>query len=145
MKKILLFVIVIIFLSLEFFNLPKEVFAAKTRIRTPSGKKTVVTSGSYSSASIYPSRLGMVVNLFNLDKVSKVSYVLSYTGSAKSQGVVGSFVPGAATDARELLFGTCSRGACVYHENVTNARLTINFTLKAGGIFTKRYLLKVRK
>ncbi|MBI4067136.1 hypothetical protein HY407_02035 [Candidatus Gottesmanbacteria bacterium] len=143
MPKISLIIFLLILLNIG-LAFPHSALALKKRVRS-GGPVRSVTGGNYSRVSFFPSRLGININFSNLDKVSKVSYVLSYTGSGKAQGVVGSFAPGANTDARELLFGTCSRGACVYHENVTGARLTINFTLKTGSVFTKRYLLKVRK
>ncbi len=143
MKKITIFVAVLIFLHLGLLIHPPTILAAKQRVRSGGGVR--VTTGNYSKVSIYPSRLGTIISLFNLDKVSRVSYVLSYTGSGKPQGVVGSFIPSSASDSRELLFGTCSRGACVYHEGVKTARLTINFTLKQGGVYSKRYTLKVKK
>lgn len=139
--KRLLFILSSVFV-LTLFLMPQDAYARKIRVRSTG---TAVAAGSYSSVSIYPSRLGIIINFFNLNKVSKVSYVLSYTGSGQSQGVVGSFAPPAATDSRELLFGTCSHGACRYHENVKTARLTLNFTLKNGGVSTKRYLIKVKK
>ncbi|OGG14237.1 hypothetical protein A2773_06465 [Candidatus Gottesmanbacteria bacterium RIFCSPHIGHO2_01_FULL_39_10] len=144
MKKLTLIIAVLIFLQLGLLIHPQSIEAAKKRIRSTGGGVRV-TTGNYSKVSIYPSRLGTIITFFNLDKVSKVSYVLSYTGSGKPQGIVGSFVPSVPSDSRELLFGTCSSGACVYHEGVTTARLTINFTLKSGGVYTKRYILKVHK
>ncbi len=134
-KIILLYIIILISAGALIF--PRIILARKTRLRS-SG-----SGGTFSSVSFFPNRLGIVINLFNLNKVDKVSYVLSYVGSGQTQGVVGSFAPTANSDSRELLFGTCSHGVCKYHENLSNAHLTLNFTLKAGSVVTKRYRLKV--
>ncbi len=123
-------------------------YAAKKYVKPATSAGTsggAATSGSYSRVSLFPSKLGLNVNFFNLGNISKVSYVLSYFGSNQSQGIIGSFAPSTPTDGRELLFGTCSHGACRYHENVKDARLVINFTLKNGLVVTKRYKVIVHK
>ena len=137
-RKILL---VIIFLFILLSIKPTPVHAAKKRIR-PSNKTSVGTY-SFSKVTFLQSRLGVNINFFNLGQVSKTSYVLSYEGSGKAQGVVGSFAPNGTVDSRQILFGTCSSGACVYHTGIKDARLTITFTLKNGKSAVKRYILKV--
>lgn len=129
-------------MNLGIFAFPQVVQARKIRVKSGGGSGG---SGSYSSVSFFPSRLGIVINLYNLNSVSKVSYILSYFGSGQTQGVVGSFTPTSNTDSRELLFGTCSHGVCKYHEGITNAHLVLNFTLKSGAVVTKRYILKVHQ
>lgn len=138
-RSLLIFLIIL----LASFSVSFPVSAAKKRIKSSTSKTTSGGGLSFSKVSFFPNRLGMNMNFFNLGQVSKVSYVLSYTGSGKAQGVVGSFSPVGTTDARQLLFGTCSSGACVYHTNVTNAKLSLTFTLKNGKSIVKRYILKV--
>lgn len=120
------------------------VHAAKPRIQkrlSPASKKTV-TGVSLSSAKLSSASRSVIVSFFNLDKVSKISYLLNYTGSGQSQGVGGSITPSGKTDSREFYFGTCSKGVCTPHYNIKNASLTMTATLKSGGSRTKRYLLR---
>ena len=114
--------------------------AAKKRVRT-----TVVTSKgvAYSSAKLSRGTNSVILNLLNLDKVSKVSYILSYSANGIEQGAAGSISPAGATDSRDLYFGTCSKGVCTPHYNIKNASLTVSVTLKSGGTYTKRYKLKI--
>lgn len=114
--------------------------AAKKRIRTTA----IVNKGVFfSSAKLSRGTNSIVVSLFNLDKASKVGYVLSYSANGIEQGAAGSISPSGATDSRDLYFGTCSHGVCTPHYNIKNASLTVTTYLKSGGTYTKRYRLKV--
>lgn len=118
--------------------------AAKPRVQkvAPARSKTVVSGASYSSAKLSSASRSVVVSFFNLDKVSRISYLLNYTGSGQSQGVGGTITPSGTTDSRDLYFGTCSKGVCTPHYTIKNAALTITTTLKSGGTRTKRYILR---
>ncbi len=125
-------------LSESFFATP--ILAAKPRVkRVTAGGSNV--GGSYSSAKLSRAT-NSIVAFFNLGNVSKISYMLSYTGSGFTQGVVGSIVPKGPTDQRDLYFGTCSKGVCTPHYNITNARLTITTILKSGSRNVKLYRIK---
>lgn len=122
---------------LTFFLLIPAAHAAKPRVQT-----RVVTGTSYSSAKLSSSSRSVIVSFFNLDKVSKISYLLSYAGSGNAQGVGGAISPSGAADSRNMYFGTCSKGVCTPHYNIKNASLTVTATLKSGGMNTKRYILR---
>ncbi|MBI3955990.1 hypothetical protein HY339_01930 [Candidatus Gottesmanbacteria bacterium] len=120
------------------------VHAAKPRVQksVPAASKKVVAGVTFSSAKLSTASRSVVVSFVNLDKVSKISYLLNYTGSGQSQGVGGSITPSGTTDSRDLYFGTCSKGVCTPHYNIKNATLVVTATLKSGGARTKRYLLR---
>lgn len=125
-------------------TLPHHVFAAKLRVQknVPAVKRGVTAGVSFSSAKLSPASRSVVVSFMNLDKVSKISYLLNYVGSGNSQGVGGAIIPSGTTDRRDFYFGTCSKGVCTPHYNIKNASLTVTATLKSGGIRTKRYILR---
>ena len=118
--------------------------ALKKRVFAPLKTKVVKTSGvSYSQAKLSRATHSVVLTLTNLATVSRVDYVLHYTANGLSQGAIGSAVSGGkSTDSRDLYFGTCSKGVCTPHANITNAKLTVTTTLKSGKIHSKRYLIK---
>ena len=116
--------------------------AAKPRVRTTTTKKTTgVSSGTYSSVKL--SKPNIVISFFNLNKVTKITYILSYTAGGLEQGAGGAVnYTTSATDSRTLYFGTCSKGACTPHTNIKNAQLLVTTTLKSGGTHTKLYRIK---
>lgn len=124
--------------------LAPSVHAAKPRIQkgAPAISKKTVAGIPYSSAKLSASSRSVIVSFINLDKVTKISYMLSYTGSGQVQGVGGAITPSGATDSRDLYFGTCSKGVCTPHYNIKNATLSVTATLKSGGTRTKRYILR---
>lgn len=124
--------------------LTPSVHAAKPRVQknAPTVSKNVVAGVSYSSAKLSAASRSIIVSFFNLNKVNRISYMLSYTGSGQSQGVGGAITPSGTTDSRDLYFGTCSKGVCTPHYNIKNATLTVTVTLKSGGTRSKRYILR---
>lgn len=127
---------IILFLAFVF---SPSIYAAKKRIRVAAPRGT-----SYSSARLSRATNSIVLTLLNLGKVAKVTYVLSYNGSGREQGVVGTLAPtGQATDSRDLYFGTCSHGVCTPHYNIRNATLTVTTELTSGATNVKRYRIKV--
>lgn len=129
-----------IFLILLIAIIPlQHISAAKKRVRIAAPKGI-----GYSSAKLSRGTNSIVVAFLNLGKVAKVTYVLSYVGSGREQGVVGTIVPtGVATDSRDLYFGTCSHGVCTPHYNIRNATLTVTTELTNGATNVKRYRVKV--
>jgi hypothetical protein len=122
--------------SLIFFASPLSgVHAAKKLIRAPKA-----VSLSYSKVSLSRSTHSAVISFFNLNKVKKIEYALSYSANGISQGVMGSFSPsGQSSDNRDLYFGTCSKGVCTPHYGIKNAVLVVTTTLNSGATNTKRY------
>ena len=131
---------ILLLVSLAFLS-PAD--AAKSRGRN-SSTNTKLTITGYSSAKLSRGTNSIVLSFFNLDKVGRTTYTLSYDANGISQGVVGSITPdGQITDARDLYFGTCSHGVCTPHYNITNASLVVTTSLKSGATNTKRYRIKV--
>ncbi len=122
----------------------KPVYALKQRVYY----KPAVRSGgsidavSYSSAKLNRPARSVDITFKNLDRVSKVNYELSYTANGIPQGAIGTLTPSGSSDARNLYFGTCSKGVCTPHTIITNAQLTVKTTLNSGGVNTKRYRIK---
>ena len=133
------------FLALIFSLLPNfftPVYAAKLRAKRSSVPKT--PGISYSSARLSRATNSVIVTFLNLNQVKSSTYTLSYQASGFSQGVVGTVVPtGQASDSRDLYFGTCSRGVCTAHYNMKNVVLLVETALSSGGVYTKRYKIKV--
>lgn len=142
MNPALLFTLLACILSLFLAAVP--VHAAKTRIQKSAPvRSTKVSAGiPFSSAKLSTPSRSVVVSFKNLDKISKISYLLNYTGSGNSQGVGGTIIPSGTTDSRDFYFGTCSKGVCTPHYAIKNASLTVTATFKSGGIRTKRYILR---
>lgn len=143
MKNVLkVFILVYFFLFTPLVTRPA--FALKKRVLTPVKKAAAKTSGvSYSKAKLSRPTHSVLLTLTNLATVFRVDYVLNYSANGLSQGAVGSSIPGGkSTDSRDLYFGTCSKGVCTPHTNITNAKLTVTTTLKSGKIHSKRYLIK---
>ena len=133
---IFIFAFLIIFLTVA----TKQTLAAKKRVRTTA----VVNKGvSYSSTKLSRGTNSIILSLTNLDKTSKVGYLLSYSANGIQQGAAGSITPSGTTDTRDLYFGTCSHGVCTPHYTIKNATLTVTAYLKSSGTYTKRYRLKV--
>lgn len=118
----------------------KEVSAAKKRIRIPQARYIGLT---YSTAKLRPDRMGIIVNFLNLGSVKNITYILTYLGNGVDQGVQGTITPsGEATTSRELLFATCSKNICTWHNNLQNMRLTVTTSTKTGSVSTKIYRVK---
>lgn len=131
-----------IFLALALFlSLGKEsVYAAKKRIKPVAAAKSSV---GYSSVKLSRGTRSVVVSFINLSNVKKSSYTLSYSANGIDQGVVGTIVPSGSTETRDLYFGTCSKGVCTPHADISRATLVITTTLKSGGVTSKRYTIKI--
>lgn len=134
----------IVITVLTFFLLSVPVHAAKSRVikSFPVARAKVAAGVSYSSAKLSSSSRSVIMTFANLDKVTKISYMLSYTGSGQTQGVGGAITPNGTSDSRDLYFGTCSKGVCTPHYSIKNASLAVTATLKSGGTRTKRYILR---
>lgn len=144
MKRVLFCLCIIAILILaESPVYPHSVYAAKKLVRKAKVLTKSATGISFSSAKLSRVTNSIVLSLYNLNKASKVSYILSYTASGIDQGVVGAITPSGTTDSRDLYFGTCSKGVCTPHYAIKNAVLTVTTTLSSGGVTAKRYRIKI--
>jgi hypothetical protein len=99
---------------------------------------------SFSTARLSRVTRSVIVTVLNLDKAQKITYELRYTANGIPQGAIGTILPGGkTTDTRDLYFGTCSRGVCTPHTNITGASLVVRTTTTGGGVNTKRYRMKI--
>jgi hypothetical protein len=125
--------------------LARPAHAAKPRLRrgTPAAAGPAVRGISFSTARLSRATRSVVVTFLNLDKAAKVSYELTYTTNGIPQGAIGTVAGGGSSDTRDLYFGTCSKGVCTPHYNITGARLVVRTTTTTGGVNTKLYRIKM--
>lgn len=147
MKRLIYSIIIPILLITYLLALTTPAHAAKRRTRR--------TTRSYSSSSGYVyvpytrAKLNRLTNsvsvtFLNVDQTTESNYTLAYTANGVPQGAVGTVAyTGSSTEVRDLYFGTCSRGVCTPHYNITNASLTIITQLQSGGVYRKKYVIKI--
>ncbi len=132
----------IIFAIVFLLLFASPVCAAKLRVKKIGPAST--PSVSYSSAKLSRLTNSVIVTFQNLGTVKKVSYELSYMANGVAQGVMGTVqTTGLISDSRDLYFGTCSKGVCTPHYNITGATLTITSQLTNGATNIKRYKIKI--
>lgn len=136
-KFLFLFLSTFIYLSL-----PSPCHAARQRTRKPRQQVVYVSQGVSSSVRFRPDRLGLLITFSNFDNLTSGRYELIYDSNGITQGAGGSILLG-DTDTKELLFGTCSGGVCVFHENISNARLSVVSVLNDGTTILKPYRIRV--
>jgi hypothetical protein len=137
-RRSIIFVILFIILT---GLLSPSVYAAKKFIRKSRTPATL--SLTYSTAKLSRSTNSIIVYFQNLGNVAKISYELNYLAMGKDEGAMGVISPQGANDSRDLYFGTCSKGVCSPHQNITNATLTIHTKLKSGATNVKLYRIKI--
>jgi len=136
------FVLLFVFLFLVF---PVQ---AKVLPRFVGGVKS--GGGSSSSAFVVSPKLrgdkrALSIYFGNLSKVKNVSYVFTYQGNGMDQGAMGSVDASSGNSTtRELLFGTCStNNVCIYHSNISSARLEVTIEQLSGKKTIKKYRIKI--
>lgn len=72
-----------------------------------------------------------------------ISYKLTYTADSVPQGIESYHTPNDGNTQKELIFGTCSRSDCTYHQNITDMEFEIKFILKDGHTLTKKYQINL--
>ncbi len=140
MRRILLSVLIIFFLSTL---LKQKTLAAKKFVPKKSALRFTAVSGIPAIVSYQPNHLGLNLSFRNFSGLESVSYSFTYNSNGIAQGIGGTVTANNnPTTARELLFGTCSRGACRYQNNLSNARLVLTAKYVNGKVFTKSYRIK---
>lgn len=143
MKKtlyIFIFILVLVALSASSVSAKKLL----PFLRKATGVTTSTSSGVISSVKFRGDRLGIIVTLGNLQAARKVDYFLSYQSKGITQGASGSITDtevGSAT--RDIIFGSCSRGACRYDSGISNAKFVISIYLNSGRKIVRSFRLKV--
>lgn len=128
--------------TLVYFSLPSPAYAARKRVRKPRQQTAYVSRGVVSRVRFRPDRLGLLITFSSFDNLSSGRYELIYEADGITQGAGGSILIG-DTGTKEILFGTCSGGVCNFHENITNARLSVVSVLHDGTTILKPYRIKV--
>ena len=141
--RVVLVLLLLVLASLTVF--PASAQAARTRarkVRDTGSQVALVSQGVGVSVRFRPDRLGIQLNFSNFDAIESGSYSLIYDANGVTQQAGGSIMIG-DTDTKELLFATCSHAVCTFHENITNARLSITSRLKNGQSVLKPFRLRV--
>ena len=113
-------------------------------LRKATGVATSTSSGVTSSVKFRGDRLGIIVTLGSLQAAYRVDYFLSYQTKGTTQGASGSITDtsiGSAT--RDIIFGSCSKGACRYDSGISNAKFVITIYLNSGRKIVRSFRLKV--
>ena len=96
------------------------------------------------SARLRSDRKALIVNFADLQAATNVSYLLTYKTDVQDEGARGGIsVDGSSYVSQELLFGTCSKGVCRYHTGISDTRLEVSYTTKAGRKYLKKFKIKV--
>jgi hypothetical protein len=104
--------------------------------------KASISKNPSFSASVAKNKRSVAVTFANLSNVKSISYQLTYDSNKGAQGAGGTIkVTSTKNQSRTLLFGTCSHGVCTYHTSLKNARLSVDFTLKSGGVVSYEKVL----
>lgn len=142
MGKILVAVVLGFFLIV--FASPARA-AGKILPQARSSVKTVSrsSSGITVTPKLRADRKAVLIYFGNLQNANTVSYALIYQTNNQEERAGGEFTPSGNSTSRELLFGTCSKNVCRYHQNTTNTRLEISSVLKSGKKSLKRYRIRV--
>ena len=136
-----------IFMLLFFFSLSSPVEAKLLPQAQGAKQTTTVKSSSGSGINVSPrlrgDRKALNVSFSNLGNASSVSYQLIYETNGQPEGAGGTISSTEASASRELLFGTCSKNVCRYHNNIKNAKFEVTYSTKSGKKYLKRYRIKV--
>lgn len=113
-------------------------------LKKATGVTTSTSSGVTSSVKFRGDRLGIIVTLGSLQAAYKVDYFLSYQAKGITQGASGSITDTSiGTATRDIIFGSCSKGACRYDTGISNAKFVITIYLNSGRKVVRSYKLKV--
>lgn len=116
---------------------------AKSNRKIAAPKKSSGT-GITVTPKLRADRKALNVYFANLQNAETVSYMLIYKTNGQEEGAGGSVNPSLGnTSSRELLFGTCSKNVCRYHQNITNMKLEVTAQLKSGKKLIKRYKIRI--
>jgi len=146
MKTRILHICVSILVVSTLLQLVSPVIAAKRRRRktTNSSSQATYTHASYTQAKLNRLTNSVTLTFINVNNTINSTYTLEYKSNGVSQGIVGTITPnGEETVVRDLYFGTCSHGVCTAHYNITNASLTVVTTLVSGGVYRKKYVIRI--
>lgn len=120
-----------------------QTYAAKRFVPKKTTVKSAAVSGIPALISYRPDKLGLNLSFRSFTGLESVSYSFTYNTNGMAQGIGGKVTAdNNPTAARELLFGTCSRGACRYHYNLSGARLILTAKYLNGRTASKSYRIK---
>ncbi len=139
--KALVFVLVLMPMFLFFVVTP--VSAAKKRVWKTTATTTFGGSSKFSvSARLTGWKQYLNLSFKGMASTSGVTYELIYKSNDTEQGVYGNVKASEGNVLRSIFLGTCSRGVCTSHKNISDVHLTITYKTIDGQSVTKKY--KVR-
>jgi len=141
---ILVTLVVILILGSRFMTKNKNVEEKKANLEE-TNQDVIPTVSSSVEVTLEKATGGkeMVLSVTNIpDGTQSIDYELSYqTVKQGLQGVIGTIsATGESKYEKGITLGTCSSGACVYHEVVGKIKLSLKFSGDYGErIFEKEY------
>jgi hypothetical protein len=144
MQKITLTALLSLILELFFLsNFRVSVQAAKKFMPKKATVKKIISSSIPAVVKYKPDKKGIYLYFSNFNGIDSVSYSFTYSTNGNPQGAGGNITAdNNPLQQRELLFGTCSTSVCTYHNNITDARLTLNAKYKNGRKLSKLFRIK---
>jgi hypothetical protein len=117
-------------------------YAAKKRV----WKATTISASSSGKFSVSAKLTGwkqyLNLSFRGVTGTNGVTYELTYNSNETEQGVYGDIKSSEGNTSRSLFLGTCSRGDCTPHKNISNMRLAITYKTSDGQSVVKRYKVK---
>jgi hypothetical protein len=129
-------IVIILSLILLIAN-PSSVFAKKRlqhRQKSPLPPKT-----AWVKLKLRSDRHALLLMLGGMHYTDSLDYILTYNAGPVPQGIQSYHTPTDGNTQKELVFGTCSNGDCLYHGNITDMILEITIKLKDGQTIIQRY------
>ena len=144
MKLISLFTIAILSFFIFTENAEAKVLPQASKGTKQAIAKPLSTTGIGVSPRLRGDRKALTVYFSNLQNAKEVAYLLTYQTSAQQEGAAGGVnLTGASSFSQELLFGTCSKQVCRYHQGIKNAKFEVSYTSKIGKKYLKKYRIKI--
>lgn len=114
----------------------------------PQSKGAGAVTSKSTSIGVYPrlraDRRALLVSFSNLSNAKQVTYMLTYKTSGQDEAAMGGLnLNGSNTQSAEILFGTCSKNVCRYHQGIRDARLEVSYTKASGKKYLKKFRIKV--
>lgn len=143
MRSPFLFIPLFMFTAFFLYGTPRETYAAKKFVPKSTAKKVTTISSVPAVVKFRSDRLGLLLSFSHFNGIESVNYSFIYDTNGTVQGAGGTIsANNNPTAQRELLFGTCSSGTCRYHNNISNAKLTLTTKFSSGKKITKIYRIK---
>ena len=143
MRIFITLVLAIFSITLFNSNVEAKVLPQAQKTKTIVGK-AVSGSGINVTPKLRSDKRALIIYFSNLQNAKSVSYSLIYSTNDQQEGAMGGLnLTGTSTTSQELLFGTCSKNVCTYHQGIHEMKLEVSYTSKSGKKYLKKYKIKI--